>query len=194
MQNWRGRPDKESQGPSYNILSKNLRLQHSKDSVNTASCSGWSMRSLWVTVIGHRLLSRLPDITHVTLSPRPSHFCILQAIKNWRWEQPGNEAISQLHDVTSYEKQTDCTHLECTLVVMNFTWWRWYGSYLFISLHMYSHMLKYHPFFLFFAWSMQKRRGKAYYVNENYTVGRPGNEASHYIYVVTCWSTSWLYQ
>ena len=39
--------------------------------------------------------SRLPDVTHVTLSPRsrPSPcFYILQVIKNWRREWPGNEA------------------------------------------------------------------------------------------------------
>jgi len=31
---------------------------------------------------------------HVTKSPRPSpsRICMLQAIKYWRWEQPGNEA------------------------------------------------------------------------------------------------------
>ena len=40
--------------------------------------------------------SRLPDVTHVTLSPRPSpSVFILEAIKNWRWERPGNEANQQ---------------------------------------------------------------------------------------------------
>jgi len=36
----------------------------------------------------------LPDVMHMTPSPRafPLSFCILQAIKNWRLEQPGNEA------------------------------------------------------------------------------------------------------
>ena len=40
-----------------------------------------------------RLPSRLPDVTHVSLSPRtsPSVF-ILEAIINWRRERPGNEA------------------------------------------------------------------------------------------------------
>ena len=33
-----GVPGKESWGPSCNILSKNLRLQHSKDNINTACC------------------------------------------------------------------------------------------------------------------------------------------------------------
>ena len=28
----------------------------------------------------------------VALSPSPSVFCILQAIKNWRWKPSGNEA------------------------------------------------------------------------------------------------------
>ena len=42
------------------------------------------------------LPSRLPDVMHMTLSRVfPLCFCILQAIKNWRWEQPGNETNSQ---------------------------------------------------------------------------------------------------
>ena len=36
--------------------------------------------------------SHLPDVTHVTVSPRP--FCILQAIKNWRQERARNK-VSQ---------------------------------------------------------------------------------------------------
>ena len=42
------------------------------------------------------LPSRLPDVMHVTLSwVFPLGFCILQAIKNWGSERPGNEANSQ---------------------------------------------------------------------------------------------------
>ena len=39
-----------------------------EDSVNTVCCSLDSSQILWVTMIGHRL----PDITHMALSPRPS--------------------------------------------------------------------------------------------------------------------------
>ena len=39
----------------------------------------------------HETTSCLPDIMHVIPSSRPSHSCILQSIKNWRREQPGNK-------------------------------------------------------------------------------------------------------
>ena len=69
-------PDKESWGPS---LSDNLRLQHSKDSVNTVCCPVDS-RLINAEFVSYndwspppsRLPSHLPDVTHVTLSPRPS--------------------------------------------------------------------------------------------------------------------------
>ena len=85
--------NEESCGPSCNILSKNLRLLRSKDSVNTAHCSvdlrlinakfvsynGWALPP-------SRLPSRLPEVTYMTLSPRPSP-SVLQAIKIWRRER-----------------------------------------------------------------------------------------------------------
>ena len=99
-------PDKESRGPSCNILSKNLsQTVNSKDSVNTARCSvdsrlinakfvSYNYRAPPPSCLPSRLPSRLPDVTHMTLSPRPSpSVFILQAIKNWRRERPGNEAI-----------------------------------------------------------------------------------------------------
>ena len=52
-----GVPDNESRGPSCNILSKNLRLWRSKDSVNTAR--------LWVTMIGHH---HPPPYPHIYLT------------------------------------------------------------------------------------------------------------------------------
>ena len=46
------------------------------------------------------LPSHLPDVMHMTLQAFPLHFCVLQAIKNWRWEQPGNEAsVSGLRSI-----------------------------------------------------------------------------------------------
>ena len=39
------------------------------------------------------------DIMHATLFPL--HFYILQAIKNWMWEQPGNDATVCDHTQTS---------------------------------------------------------------------------------------------
>ena len=39
----------------------------------------------------HETTSCLPDIMHVIPSSRPSHSCILQSIKNWRRERPGNK-------------------------------------------------------------------------------------------------------
>ena len=47
--------------------------------------------------VGHRppsrLPSRLPDVTHVTLSPRPSLRFYTASDQNWSRERPGNEAI-----------------------------------------------------------------------------------------------------
>ena len=56
---------------------------------------GWSMQSLSYKERApppSHLSSCLSDVMYVTLSLRP---CILQAIKNWRWEWPGNETISR---------------------------------------------------------------------------------------------------
>ena len=65
---------------------------------------GWSRQSLWVATI---LLSVYLMSSHVVWSPRPSpslRFCILQAIKNWNWERPGNEA-TPIHQWTIHEDQ-----------------------------------------------------------------------------------------
>jgi len=35
----------------------------------------------------------------------PLHICVLQVIKYWRWEHPGNEAIG--------EQRLQCRHLQC---------------------------------------------------------------------------------
>ena len=46
----------------------------------------------------------------MTLAPRPSPsgcFCILQAIKNWRQEWPGNEAIELVHTLLQKAGQSD---------------------------------------------------------------------------------------
>ena len=72
-------PDEESLSPSCNILSKNLKMCHSKDSVNTVCCPVDS-RLINAEFVSYNdrappalcLPSRLPDVTHVTLSPRPS--------------------------------------------------------------------------------------------------------------------------
>ena len=41
---------------------------------------------------------RLPDVMHVTLSPRPSHsFMHTVSDQNWRRERPGNEAMHIRH-------------------------------------------------------------------------------------------------
>ena len=91
-------------GSSYNILSKDLRLECSKDSVNTAQIWGWSMRSLWQCTGTTPCLSTLclaDVITRDQFSQAsPLQFWILQAIKNKRWKQPGNEAnFSSLYNV-----------------------------------------------------------------------------------------------
>ena len=56
------------------------------------------MQSLWVTTIGHRPPHVYPPVyltSHMYSFSQafPLRFCILQVIKNWRLERPGNEAI-----------------------------------------------------------------------------------------------------
>ena len=104
--------------PSCNILSKNLGQECSKGSVNTACClvdsrlinmhyNDQAPPSVCLPFVYSRLINMrynnqalpsvcLPSVypmsSHVIKSPRPlPHFCILQAIKNWRQEQAGNK-------------------------------------------------------------------------------------------------------
>jgi len=54
---------------------------------------------LWLDTGPHVSTVCLADvITHEQISQAfPLHICILQAIKYWRWEQPGNEATPPVH-------------------------------------------------------------------------------------------------
>ena len=83
--------NKEPQGPSCNILSKDLRLECSirNSSVNTACCSV----ELWPKPPNF-LLSVYLMLSHVMKFPRPSPsgLCTIEVIKDWRWKWPGNEA------------------------------------------------------------------------------------------------------
>ena len=83
---------------SCNIVPKNLRLEHLKNRVNTACCL------LDSSLINAKFMSyndrAPPPLTSTWRHARdsfsqafPLHFCVLQVIKNWRRERPGNEAI-----------------------------------------------------------------------------------------------------
>ena len=63
--------------------------------------------------VGHHLpyvldyLSLRHITMHMTKSPTPPPpFCILQVIKNWRWEQPENKAMLAAVDLVSYPGPT----------------------------------------------------------------------------------------
>ena len=95
-------PDKESWGLLCNILSKSLRLQHSKDSINTAHylVDSRLINARFVSCKDRALPPHIypyiyqTSCTWLLLPDFPLPFCMVQAIKNWRREWPGTRLNS----------------------------------------------------------------------------------------------------
>ena len=101
------------------------RGQESGSVFSTAVCKIQASKHYVESLPLPHLSSCLPDVMHVTLSPRPSpslRFLHLQVIKNWRREWPGNETHSYtnspLHTLTHTPAQ-----LPCPLVMIPETRW-----------------------------------------------------------------------
>ena len=85
--------------PLYGTLSKNLTViierQHQYSSLLGRFNAKFELQRMGTAPLTSTLMSTWRHVCDSFSQAFPFHFCVLQAIKNWRWERPGNEATSR---------------------------------------------------------------------------------------------------